>query len=73
MPNGRRSYLDTPYGQTTPDLASVSEFVEGYQAQQSQTARNVAKAAVAGLLVGAAVSSYSNYKAGPRPRYILGK
>lgn len=73
MPNGRRSYLDTPYGQTTPDIASVEEFVHGYTVRQTEKGRDAVYALAAGALAAVAVSSYGNYRAGKRPRYILGK
>ena len=73
MPNGRRSYLDTPYGKTTPDVASVQEFVHGYQAQQTEKAKDNRNALAVGVLTAIAVSSYGSYTMGKRPKYILGK
>lgn len=48
------------YGRTSPDLASVREFVDGYMQYQHQLRKDAVHTIMAGLLTAAAVSAYTN-------------
>lgn len=52
------SFRTPKYGNTAVDVASIQEFVQGYQAKNAAANRDALKALAVGALTAAAVSFY---------------
>jgi hypothetical protein len=53
---------DNRYGNGTPNVATVREFVAGYQAKNKETTASGAKTLAVGILTAAVVSLYGRRK-----------